>query len=99
MKVIDRFNYLVGGYYGVKSIDNYPRRLYILKDIENYIKDYIHDNYEDNRDYKSEAEKIEKETSLKEKLQDSLILLNEMDGPIDLVLLIKLKVKELKYHN
>lgn len=97
MKVIDRFNYLVGGYYGVKSIDNYPRRLYILKDIENYIKDYIHDNYEDSRDYKSEAEKIEKETSLKEKLQDSLILLNEMDGPIDLILLIKLKVKELKY--
>ena len=30
----DRFRYLVGGYYGIKSMDDYRTKLYILKDRE-----------------------------------------------------------------
>lgn len=96
MSYDDRFKYLVGGYFGIKSMDAYTRRLYILKEVENYIKQYVHSTKED-VDYRQIAYEIEKTESLKEKLQDSLILLNEIDGPIELILMIKLKVKELKY--
>ena len=40
MKYEDRFKYLVGGYYGIKTMDEYESKLYILKDIEEYIINY-----------------------------------------------------------
>ena len=97
MKYDDRFKYWVGGYFGVKTMDSYSRKLFILKDIENYIKDYVKENKIEGFNYLEEAERINDEVSLREKLQDSLIVLNEIDGPIELILMIKLKVKELKY--
>lgn len=98
MKYDDRIKYMISGYYGIKKMDEYPRKLFILKDVENYIKDYLKYNKVDDFDYYALAEELEK-TSLKDKLQDSLIVLNEMNGPIDLTLMIKLKVKELKYND
>lgn len=97
MKNDDRFKYLVGGYYGIKSMDDYQSKLYVLKDVEKYIKDYCNSG-EEKYDYKSIAEEIYANTSLKEKLQDSLILLNDMKGPIELVIMIKQKIKEIKYN-
>ena len=98
MKYDDRIKYMLSGYFGIKEIDNYERKLFILKDVEKYIKDYLKVNKVEGVNYYDFADAIEK-TSLKEKLQDSLIVLNEIDGPIDLILLIKLKVKELKYND
>ena len=89
----DRFKYLVGGYYGIKSMDDYSSKLYILKDIENYIKEYCKSS-EVSVDFKEIAEKIVEETTLREKLQDSLILLNDIKGPIELVIMIKQKIKD-----
>lgn len=97
MKNDDRFKYLVGGYYGIKSMDDYQSKLYVLKDVEKYIEDYCNSG-EEKYDYKSIAEEIYANTSLKEKLQDSLILLNDMKGPIELVIMIKQKIKEIKYN-
>lgn len=97
MKYDDRFKYLVGGYYGIKTMDEYQSKLYILKDIEKYIKDYCASS-EENLDYRGIAEEINDTTSLKEKLQDSLILLNDIKGPIELVIMIKQKIKEIKYN-
>lgn len=97
MKYDDRFKYLVGGYFGIKSMDEYQSKLYILKDVENYIRDYCSKS-DEYLDYKSIAEEIFKSTSLKEKLQDSLILLNDIKGPIELVIMIKQKIKEIKYN-
>lgn len=97
MKYDDRFKYLVGGYYGIKAMDEYKSKLFVLKDIEKYIIDYVKLNKEENIDYKNIAEEIYEKESLKEKLQDALILLNEINGPIELVLMIKLKIKEIKY--
>ena len=98
MKNDDRIKYMISGYYGVKKLDAYPRKIYILKDIENYIKDYLKDNKVDGYNYYELAEHLEKNT-LKEKLQDSLILINEMNGPIDLTLLIKRMIKDLRYND
>ena len=97
MKYDDNFKYMVGGYYGIKTMDEFPSKLYILKDVENYIKKYVELNGQD-IDYKTIAKEIEESESLKEKLLDSLILLNDMKGPIELVILIKRKIKEIKYN-
>ena len=96
MELKDQFKYLVGGYYGIMHMDNYDLKVYILKDIENYIRDFIEINPIDDFNYKEEAQKYEEELSLMTKLQDSLLVLNKIDAPIELILLVKRKIKELK---
>lgn len=96
MQSLDKFKYLVSGYYGVNTIDEYQNKVYILKDIENYIKDYVNEIFDEKINYMQIAQKVEKETPLKVLLQDSLLVLNEIDGPMEIVLLIKAKIKELK---
>ena len=93
----NQFRYLVGGYYGVSLVDEYDLKEYVLKDIENYIKDFIEVNPIDDFDYRMEADLIKDNVSEKTKLQDALLVLNKMNGPMDLVFLIKLKLK--KYSN
>lgn len=90
----DQFKYLVGGYYGVGLMDEYPLKEYILKDIEDYIKSVIKENRIDNYDYREEALKIKDKMSDKVKLQDALLVLNMIDGPMDLVFLIKERLKK-----
>ena len=58
----------------------------------------VNDNKVDGYNYYELAENLEK-NSLKEKLQDSLILVNEMNGPIDLTLMIKRMIKDLRYND
>jgi len=96
MSLEDQYRYLVGAYYGVIEMDEYDLKVYVLKDIENYIKDFIEVYPIDNFNYKKEAQKIENEVPLKTKLQDALLVLNKINGPLDLILLIKKRLKELK---
>ena len=91
----DVFRYLVGGYYGILTMDHYDLKQYILKDIENYIKEFIEKNPIENFDYKKEAKKVEEERLLKTKLQDSLLVLNKIDAPMELVWMVKKKIKDL----
>ncbi len=98
MKNDDRIKYLLSGYFGIKSMDNYQSKLYYLKEVEKYIKDYLKNCKVDGFDYYELAENIEHNNSLKQKLQDALIVINDMKGPIELELLIKLKIKEIKYN-
>lgn len=95
MDLKDQYKYFVGAYYGVREMDEYDLKVYVLKDIENYIKDFISTNPIDNYDYKKVAEEVENKTSLKTKLQDALLVLNKIDGPIELILMIKKRIKKL----
>ena len=61
MKCDDRFKYLVGGYFGVKAMESYSRRLFILKEIEEYIRKYVRYS-EEKLDYKEIASSVEKAT-------------------------------------
>jgi len=97
MELENQFRYLVGGYYGVSLMDEYALKEYVLKDIENYIRDFIEINPIDNFNYKEEALIVKDTVSERVKLQDALLVLNKMNGPMDLVLLIKKKLK--KYVN
>ena len=95
MDLKDQFKYLVGGYYGITYMDEYPLKEYVLKDIENYIRDFIEIDQIDNFNYQEEAKKYEEELSKITKLQDSLIFINKINASIELVLLVKQKLKEL----
>lgn len=93
MELENQFKYLVGGYYGVSLMDNYPLKEYMLKEIEEYIKAVVKENTIKDFDYKKEAEDIKENMSDKTKLQDALIVLNIIKGPMDLVFLIKERLK------
>lgn len=95
MDLKDQFKYLVGGYYGITYMDDYPLKVYALKDIENYIKDFIEINPIDNFNYKEEALKYEEELSEITKLQDALLVLNKINASMELVLLVKKRLKKL----
>lgn len=92
----NQFKCLVGGYYGIETMDNYDLKPYILKDVENYIRNFIEINPINNFNYKEQALKYKDELSLITKLQDSLIILNKIDAPMELILLLKNKLKTLK---
>ncbi|MBQ2910518.1 MAG: hypothetical protein IJE53_06890 [Bacilli bacterium] len=95
MDLKDQFKYLVGGYYGITFMDDYPLKVYVLKDIENYIKDFIEINPIDNFNYKEEAKKYEEELTEITKLQDALLVLNKINASMELVLLVKKRLKKL----
>ena len=97
MELENQFRYLVGGYYGVSLMDDYPLKEYVLKDIENYIRDFVEINPIDHFDYMKEVKNVKDTVSDKTKLQDALLVLNRMNGPMDLVFLIKKELK--KYAN
>lgn len=96
MDLKDQFRYLVGGYFGVEYIDEYELKVYVLKDIENYIKDFIEINPIDNFDYKKEALLIKDNVSERVKLQDALIVLNKINASMELVFLVKNRLKKFK---
>ena len=94
MEIKDIFRYLVGGYYGVSLMDEYPLKEFVLKDIEEYIKCFVIDNPLDDFDFKDEALKVKDNVSDKVKLQDALLVLNKINGSMDLVFLIKKRLKK-----
>lgn len=96
MDLQDTFRYLVGAYYGVGEMDNYELKEYVLKDIEDYIRDFIRENPINDFDYKKEAIKVNDERSIKTKLQDSLIVLPKVNAPMELILLVKARIKEIR---
>ncbi len=97
MTTLDEYRLYVGAYYGVQAMDSYDLKVYILKEIDDYIKNYLKNNKIDN--YEEEALYVKDNVSLKVKLQDSLILLNRLDAPMELILLIKNRIKEIDISN
>ena len=96
MKLEDEFKYLVGGYFGVREMDEYDLKVYILDDIEKYIRNFIKVNPIDNFNYKEFAENINDTMPLKTKLQDSLLVLNKINGPMELIFMIKQRLESMK---
>lgn len=81
------------GYLGVSEMDEYTSKEYVLKDIEKLIKEHI-DTYKLNLDYDKINDELDKQDLIR-KLQDAILVLNLIDGPLELKLLIRAKLKEL----
>ena len=75
-------------------LDDYDLKVYILKDIEEYIKAFIKNNPIKDFDYKEMALKYESESSKKTQLQDTLIVLHKIKAPMEVILLVKKHLKE-----
>lgn len=95
MTLEDQYRTLVGAYYGVREMDEHELRIFILKDIENYIKNFIEINPISNFNYREEAEKINVNLSLKRKLQDALRILKEIEAPLEFILLVQKKIRKI----
>ena len=97
MSVEDTYRYMISGYFGVKEMDSYNLKEYILNDMKNFIDEFMRQNPSNNFDLDKEIEKIKDGVSLKTKLQDALLVLNKMgDVPMDLILQIKHKLKDIE---
>lgn len=94
MELENQYKLLVLGYYGMMYLDDYDLKVYILKDIEEYIKAFIKNNPIKDFDYKEMALKYESESSKKTKLQDTLIVLHKIKVPMEVILLVKKHLKE-----
>lgn len=96
MTFYDEFKYLVSGYYGISEMDEYELKVYVLKDLEKYIKDFVGLYAPKSFKYEEEFKKLENELSLKTKLQDSLLVLDKINAPIELMLMINKKLKDME---
>ena len=72
----NNYKTILGAYYGVMFMDEYPLQDYILKNIEN-----LRLNYLQNKNIPADLIKSEvvNKVSKKTKLQDALYILNELD--------------------
>lgn len=95
-ELVNQYRYLLGGYYGVSLMDEYPLKEYVLKDIEEYINNFVETNPIKGYDYKTEDEDVKDNVSEKVKLQDALIVLNRINASMDLVFLVKERLKKYK---
>ena len=92
----EQFRNLVSGYFGIENMDSYSSKVYILKNIEDYIKDFIEINEIDDVDFYKEVEYVKNNVSLIRNLQDSLLVLPKVKTDLELILMVKHKIKELK---
>ena len=95
VEIEDAYRYMISGYFGVMEMDSYQLKEYILQDIKEYITEYMKQNPSSHFQLEEEVEKIKDTYSLKTKLQDALLVLNQMEKPpIDLIIQIKRRLHE-----
>ncbi len=86
----EKLNLLVEAYYGLFEMDEYDLKEFELKklkdEIDNFIKEYNINNFD--------FEYVKDNISLKTKLQSLLIVLNKNNGPLELILLVKRRLKD-----
>ena len=94
MKLEDTYRYMIAGRFGVELIEEYKLKEYILIEIDKYIDDFIDTNSID-FDIEKVKEEVHDTYTDRVKLQDSLLILQSMNAPMELVFLVKAKLKEL----
>ena len=99
MEFDDPYKYMISGYYGIELLDEYKDKQYLLKDIREYINNYLEDNRIPNVDYEAIKNEIERNNTDIDKLQDALLLLNDMNAPMEASITIRQKISELKRNN
>ena len=92
----DTYRYICGAYYGLREMDEYDLKEYILKDIDEYIDTFIELNPIPDFDFKKEREQVDNDLPLITKLQDALLVLPKIGAPMELVLLVKKRIKRCK---
>ena len=94
MTLEDQYKLFIESYYGITLLNEYDLKEYALKKIEELIKNF-ENNYSD-VPYEKIKEYVRDNVSDKTKLQSSLIVLNSINYDMELILLIKDKLKQMK---
>ena len=95
MELLDVYKYMISGYYGVSLIDEFDLKVYVLKEIENYISDWLKENDLGNVNIEEINNDVFENRSEVEKLQDAMLVLHQIDGPLDLILVINQRIMKL----
>ena len=93
----DQYKLLLKAYKGINLLDEYNLKLYVLNDLKDYIDKFLISNNMNASDYYYLEDEINNE-SIKELLLSSVEVLNMIKGPIDLIILIKQKIKNKEYN-
>lgn len=93
MTLEDQYKLLVESYYGITLMNEYDLKEYALKKIDEIINDF-ENNYK-GIDYNKIKEHVKTNVNNKTKLQSALITLNSINYDMDLILLIKDKIKNI----
>lgn len=92
----NRYKTIIGAYYGVMLMDEYPLKAYVLKNLKTLEEYYLQDKNIPSDELKSF---VKNKVSTKVKLQDALYILNELDEDKELLHMIKRKIRELESEN
>ena len=79
----------------MSEMDEYDLKEFVLNDIEQYIRSFVLENKQAAVDYLEEALDVKDNVSLKVKLQDCLLVLPKVEAPLELILLVKRRIKNL----
>lgn len=96
MSLEETFASYVGAYFGVREMDDYPLKEYVLHDLEIYIEEFVKNNPLVGKDWQEKVLDINDHVSLKTKLHDALLVLPKIHVSLELILLIKERIRELK---
>ena len=94
MTLKDTYRYMRGAYFGIEEMDEYTTKEYVLKEIKDYIDSFLDSNPID-FNVEEEYNDVNKNVSLNTKLHDALLVLPKINAPIDLILLVKERIKSL----
>ena len=93
MNTYNELKMMYGAYLGISELDEYKTKEYVLNDLESLINEYIAKN---NIYYHDEVFEEARKQSLITDLQDSLIVVKRMNVSMELILLIREKIRNLK---
>ena len=93
MTLEETYRMLYSAYLGISEMDEYSSKEYILKEVSDYIKDYVN-QYNLNLNFNEINKELDKKDLIR-KLQDAIIVLNMIGNYLDLTLMIKRKLKDL----
>lgn len=91
-----KYRIIFGAYLGISMMDEYLLKEYILKDIKKYIDSYVENYPLDNFDYQEFMYKVDQEENDIVKLQDALRIGSELNFPIELIHMIKEKIRNIR---
>lgn len=95
MSLEETFQCYVGAYYGVREMDLYPLKEYVLHDLDIYIREFVKLNQMEKDVLIELSRYVEEEVSLKTKLQDALLVLPKIHVSLEFLLMIKERIRNI----
>lgn len=92
-ELINMYRMIVSAYKGMQMMDEYDLKVYVLKSIDDYRKDFIKENNLIIDELKEDE--LVSERTIKSRLQDTLIVLNKINASMEIIHLVKLKLNRI----